>query len=190
MPETPDENELENSVSETKEISEALPGSVLLEGESATFDRVADELRTTNWVHFACHALTDAAAPSNSRLLLHDHRKNPLDVRKLTRLRLTAADFAFLSACQTAVPTPDLADEAIHIASAFQLAGFRNVIGTLWPIFDDIAGETSEKFYSYLASGAINPSEIAVGLNQAVRAIRHRFPTLPSHWASHVHIGP
>ena len=101
-------------------------------------------LATCGWVHFACHAVSDPLQPSESRLLLHDRA---LAVRDIARLRLPDAELAFHAACSTARGSEQLADEAIHIASAFQLAGYRNVVGTLWPALDATAARLAEGFY-------------------------------------------
>jgi CHAT domain-containing protein len=46
---------------------------------------------------------------------------------------LKGAKLAYLSACSTAENKIDqLADEVIHLASAFQVAGFRHVAGAMW----------------------------------------------------------
>ncbi|MGK8522353.1 CHAT domain-containing protein [Nocardia asteroides] len=83
--------------------------------------------------HFACHGTTDPADPSRSHLLLHDHDTDPLTVAELAPVHLDHARLAYLSACETALTANTrLLDEAIHLASAFQLAGYPHVIGTLW----------------------------------------------------------
>lgn len=47
---------------------------------------------------------------------------------------------AYQSACETALTgKARLLDEAIHLTSAFQLADYPHVIGTPWPIDDEIA---------------------------------------------------
>ncbi|MCJ1251060.1 hypothetical protein MMC30_008291 [Trapelia coarctata] len=61
------------------------------------------------------------------------------------------AQIAYLSACSTAeIKVRNLADESIHLANAFQLAGFTNVIGTLWAADDNAAVEIASKFYEGL----------------------------------------
>jgi CHAT domain-containing protein len=56
-------------------------------------------------------------------------------VASLADVQPHRAQLAFLSACQTARnPARDLLDEAIHLASAFQLAGYPHVVGTLWSV--------------------------------------------------------
>jgi CHAT domain-containing protein len=40
-------------------------------------------------------------------------------------------ELAFLSACHTATGSPRGLDEAIHLAAAMQLLGYRHVIATL-----------------------------------------------------------
>ncbi|MQY31867.1 CHAT domain-containing protein [Nocardia aurantia] len=62
---------------------------------------------------------------------------DPLTVAALAEIHLDHARLAYLSACETALTTDArLLDEAIHLASAFQLAGYPHVIGTLWTIAD------------------------------------------------------
>ena len=84
-----------------------------------------------------------------------------------------------------------LLDEAIHIASAFQLAGFRHVIGTLWEINDGAALEIARRFYGGLSSpGCTFDADLAAdALHNAIRAQRDRLPITPYLWAAHAHVG-
>ncbi|MGS2646644.1 CHAT domain-containing protein [Streptosporangium sp. LJ11] len=143
-------------------------------------------------VHFACHGYTDPSDPSASRLLLHDHHNDPLTVAGLAPVALDHAHLAYLSACSTAVTAAaDLLDEAIHLSSAFQLAGFPHVIGTLWQIDDEVAVTVADAFYATLATapGVLETRQAAHALHHAIRTIRDRYPITPSLWASHIHAG-
>jgi CHAT domain-containing protein len=106
-------------------------------------------------------------------------------VASLAPVNLSQAELAYLSACETALTsTTDLLDEAIHLTSAFQLAGFPNVIGTLWEVDDGIAVRIADAFYTSLDIGAA-----AYSLHQAVRAERDRLFRTPSLWAAYLHAG-
>jgi CHAT domain-containing protein len=144
--------------------------------------------------HFACHGISDPADPSRSRLLLRDHHDRPLTVSALSSVHLRHARLAYLSACDTALSSHvRLIDEAIHLASAFQLAGYPHVIGTLWAIDDHVAVQVADAFYAKITSGrsgwGLDVGQAAVALHEAVRAIRDALPATPSLWASHIHAG-
>ncbi len=130
--------------------------------------------------------------PSRSLLLLHDHDSDPLTVASLAPIRLDQARLAYLSACRTAFnPSIDLADEAIHLTTAFQLAGYPHVVGTLWEIDDALAVHVADTFYAALATGnnTIDTRYAAQALHHAVRPIRDEQPETPSLWAAYVHAG-
>lgn len=60
-------------------------------------------------------------------------------------------DPAFLAACQTVDnPNTSLADEGIHIASAFQVARFTHVVEIMWLFIDDECVHVAEKFNQLL----------------------------------------
>ncbi|MEV6732580.1 CHAT domain-containing tetratricopeptide repeat protein [Streptomyces sp. NPDC051364] len=150
--------------------------------------------------HFACHGSSDPADPSQSRLLLHDHEDDPLTVKSLAPVALDHVRLAYLSACRTAaVDTVDLLDEAIHLTSAFQLAGFPHVIGTLWEIDDQTAVRIARAFYDGLGAGsaAVDPDRAARALHEAVRQLRDGDDLPPGYdrrgtpllWAAHLHAG-
>ncbi len=158
-----------------------------------TTSSVLARLPACGIAHFACHGICDRTDPSLSRLLLHDHATAPLTVSALSRVNLDHAQLAYLSACNTTNPgRGDLLDEAIHLASAFQLAGFRHVVGTLWPINDHLAAEVAESFYAHLAAGqpgCLDPDQSATALHETIRAVRDRYPATPSLWAAYLHVG-
>ncbi len=126
-----------------------------------------------------------------SSLLLHDH--DPLTVTALMHLRLADADLAFLSACSTTQTSHALADEAVHLTAAVHLAGYRHVIGTLWPINDTAAVRIAIGVYTRLTNDgtqATCPEDSAYALAEATLDERDAYPALPIRWATHLHLGP
>lgn len=111
-------------------------------------------LKSCDIVHFACHATADPVEPTKSALLLGKDVLEKLtleDIMNLDSFTHQHAQVAYLSACSTAeIKVRNLADESIHLASAFQLAGFMHVIGTLWAADDSAAVNIAGKFYEGL----------------------------------------
>lgn len=188
MPETPGLGPLPGARLEAS-ILDVLPvPSQVLAGAQATHDAVLRAIDDHAWVHFACHATQDRQDPSRGRLFLYDH---PLTVLEISRLRLEYAQFAFLSACDTARGGLRLPDEALHLGGALQLAGYQHVIATLWPINDRIAAVVAGRVYDRLRTGEVlAPARAAAALHTTVRALRRRYPNDPTLWASYVHFGP
>ncbi|WP_415949446.1 CHAT domain-containing protein [Streptomyces sp. KLOTTS4A1] len=177
---------------EAEELARKLPGAELLAGETATHAAVVSALHRNTYAHFACHALGDLERASGSRLVLHDHTEHPLTVSALARLRLPSVRLAYLSSCDTLLTSPELADEAVHIVSAFQMAGFPHVVGSLWHVDDMIGREVALGVYEALdrGDGTLDVARTAEALHGAVRTLRDTYPHTPSLWACQVHAGP
>ena len=191
MSETPGAEPLGNAQAEAEMVRDLFPGGLLLKNVEATRQRVLSELPGHTWVHFACHGVIDRDIPSRSELLLHDHLERPFTTADISRLDLPEPALAYLSSCETARTGPRHTDEAIHLASAFQLAGFPDVIATLWKIPDRVAHEftqdTYTEFHRTIRSGSALTAARAV--HEATRAARARYPNLPGLWAGYVHMG-
>jgi CHAT domain len=189
MPQTPGQADLPNAAGEADLLDTAFPGRVeKLIGPSARRDRVLAALAERPWVHLACHGSVDLERPADSALLVHDYQAAPLTVADIARLRLRRAELAFLSACDTAQPGVRLLDESVHLASAFQAAGYRHVIATMWPVWDRAALRAARSVYAMLARTG-SAADSAWAVHAAVRAARDRAPDAPSTWASIVHYG-
>lgn len=187
MPETPGHAALPATVREATAIATGLAGLTLI-GPAATRAAVRSALPGATIAHFACHASSDPTDPSASHLLLHD---GPLNVTEISRLRLDSAELGYLSACATARGSTVLPDEAIHLTSALQLAGYAQTIGTLWEVSDHIAARTAADFYRELAQ-TITDSDRPAGalaLHIVTRRMREESPATPWAWATYVHAG-
>ncbi|MFI6107511.1 CHAT domain-containing protein [Streptomyces sp. NPDC051310] len=157
-----------------------------LRDADATPEAVLAALRAHTHAHLACHGVRDPADPSQSRLLLHG---GDLALRQLASERLQGAEFAYLSACHSAAPGKELADEVISVASAFQLCGYRHVIGSLWTVEDGMGPLLAREVYRLL--GAPDTPSTAHALHRAIGKLRqHDRYREPLFWASVVHSGP
>ncbi|MFD7953435.1 CHAT domain-containing protein [Streptomyces ardesiacus] len=194
LPDTPGARPLRGARREAEVLRGLLPTEVLAD-EHATFEKVMNALPRHACVHFACHGVSEPADPSNGRLLVHDHATRPLTVRAISRLDLPAARLAVMSACETARGGGELADESIHITSAFQLAGYPNAVGTLWPVHDAVAVRVARLLYRELRTEGVggrpelDDTRTAHALHRAVLGCRAAFAASPSLWAAHVHAG-
>jgi CHAT domain-containing protein len=193
MPHTPGQCDLPGAAEEAATLKRLWPGQVsvlgLPETPAASTQAVAAQLPSHRWVHFACHGHSDPDDPSASHLQLAD---GSLTVADLTHTRLPAAELAFLSACTTGRTGARLSDEPIHLAAACQLAGYRHVVASLWPISDYYSTKLADSFYTILQTAGANPlsDASAVALHRAARELRVPNRAQPSIWAPYIHIGP
>lgn len=185
MSRTPGHPDLPGVVAERDLLLRLLPGAAALTDAGATRGAVLSALADSDVVHFACHAASRPDDPSRSHLVLTD---GPLAVADLAAVRVRGAAIAYLSACATARGGTRLADEAIHISSAFQLAGYAQVVGTLWPVDDAAALQVASGVYGTGVDR--RPGALARSLHAAVRGLRADLGgRSPWRWAAHVHLG-
>ncbi|MET7921128.1 CHAT domain-containing protein [Streptomyces avermitilis] len=189
MPETAGQAPLAQTVTEATEAV-AAGGGVPLIGPAATRDSVRAAMGDAAVVHFACHADSDPEDLSAGRLLLAD---GDLLIRDIAALRLETAELAYLSACGTARggATPALADEVIHLGSAFQLAGYAQSVATLWEVGDSFAARAAAEFHRTLAPSLPDPGPLpaALALHHTVRSLRQADRERPWTWSALVHAG-
>jgi CHAT domain-containing protein len=141
---------------------------------------VLARLRTCKVFHFAGHGETDPSDPSRSCLLLEDWKESPLTVGDLRdqKFQENSPFLGYLSACSTGANKADrLVDEGIHLISAFQLAGFRHVVGTLWAVSDTHCVDVAGFLYNTMAKEGMSDEAVCLGLHLAVRELRdgHRY---------------
>ncbi|WP_318211741.1 CHAT domain-containing protein [Streptomyces sp. SJL17-1] len=190
VPEAPGARPLPGAAGEGVAVAGALPGALLLSGEAATRDAVVSALADRTWLHFSGHGTSEPLTAVGSRLLVHDHLDHPLTVAGLSRLDLSGAELAYLSACGTARSGFTAMDEGLHLAGGLQLAGFRHVVGTLWEIDDTMSVRIAEQVYAGLGAPRPAADRAPYAVREAVRGVRDRYPLTPSLWAAHIHVGP
>jgi CHAT domain-containing protein len=108
-------------------------------------------------------------------LVLADGDSDPLTVGNLfeINLRETSPFLAYLSACGTGrIDDEQFMDESIHLNSAFQLAGFRHVIGSLWNVIDDTCIHMAKITYEGIRDGGMTDESVCRGLHHATRSLR------------------
>ena len=166
---------------------------LLLEGNEATTDKVKAEMKTHNWVHFACHGIQDADQPLKSGVCLHDGR---LELLEIMRQQIPNPDLAFLSACQTSKGDVKLSEEVVHFAAGMLAAGYHGVVGTMWNISDMHGPEFATQFYKYLLMEkgleGLDSTQAAYALDYAVRKVRESLGDSNNAfltWIPYVHFG-
>ncbi|MEU6812653.1 CHAT domain-containing protein [Streptomyces sp. NPDC046831] len=179
-----DEAPLPGALSEAAEVAKAHPAARILVDAEATKSSLLRELPGYRRVHFTCHAHTDTRSPSLSRLVLHGY-DDELTVDNIARLDLSSVELAYLSVCEAARPGAEITDEAVHIAGAFLIAGYPDVVGTLWSMPDATGRWLARRFYRQLSDG----SGPAHALHHTVVEAHRRAPASPLLWANLVHIG-
>jgi CHAT domain-containing protein len=163
------------------------PAHTLLQGEEATVESVRSAMARSRWAHFCCHGGQNLAAPSQGGLILSDGVLTIADISTGQH----DGDFAFLSACMTAVGGVFLPDEAVTLTAALWLTGYRHVIGTLWSVHDRAAADLAALVYTQLtATGTFDPENSALALHSAVRRLRDTERLPLAAWLPFTHTGP
>ncbi|KAG1740788.1 uncharacterized protein EDB91DRAFT_1237200 [Suillus paluster] len=115
--------------------------SVLCHACSGPFQITLNALSQNEWLHLACHGFSNRQQPSSSSFAMRD---GPLTILDIIRSSGGDGEFAFLSACHTAVGDKWSPDEAIHLAAAMQFSWISqcdSLISTRSPYFASIVIE-------------------------------------------------
>ncbi|KAH8811038.1 CHAT domain-containing protein [Xylogone sp. PMI_703] len=199
MPETPGYNNLPGVIVEARAMHDVIqPPHSICQLDFPSKEQVLASLGSCSIVHFACHGGSDLWNPSNSCLMLRGPSESPLGkltVKEIMDINLGQAWLAYLSACSTAQnEVRGLADEQLHLASSFQVAGFSHVVASLWPSRDAICAQVASTFYqSLMTASGIEEScmnrAVAESLHKAVIAVREQNADRPYLWAQYIHSG-
>ncbi|MFE4801193.1 CHAT domain-containing protein [Streptomyces sp. NPDC056708] len=174
---------------EVDTLRDLVPDATIRTGPVATRAEAMALLPGHTCAHFACHGGPGGHGPEGrSVLFLADEQ---LTMADFAGLDLADAELAVLSACHTATAAPELPDEADHLAGALQIAGFRQVISTLWAIGDDTAAAVTDDLYRALTAdgGNLDPGHAATALHTILLRLREAEPYRPAQWAPFVHFG-
>ena len=122
-----------------------------LSSETANPSTVLEHLRDHRFIHIVCHGKLEQGKPFDSSFKLYGGRR--LSLLDILRSQVPEAEFAFLSAGQTAALTEEsIADESIHLTAAMQYCGFRSVVGTMWELLDIDGEDIAKNFYKTVFS--------------------------------------
>ncbi|KAH9160818.1 CHAT domain-containing protein [Lactarius sanguifluus] len=163
-----------------------------LVSSEATPSSVVEGLRSSRFVHFACHGVLETGKPFEASFKLHGGSR--LTLLDIARSRLPDAEFAFLACCHAAEITQDsIADEALHLTAAMQYCGFRSVVGTMWEMADVDGRDLAKSFYKSLFSSqdtSVPYYERSAGaLRDATRKLRGKRGITLERWVNFVHYG-
>jgi tetratricopeptide (TPR) repeat protein len=199
MPTTPGQKALPGVIREKRAVEECCRGVYTFKAlEEETAGRILREIPVSDILHCACHGSCDPHKPLESHLLFQKTGPSGPVLDRLTvssilnMTTLGRAWIAYISACSAAeVKAQELADEGLHIVSAFQVAGFAHVIGSLWSVDDDVCVDLAEVFYERLISSddQRSISSVAAAFHAAVLHIRSKYAYDPLKWAAYIHSG-
>ena len=136
-------------------------------------------------IHLAVHGVANEKHPERSALILLSDTSagddGILEASEIVHLH-TNADLVVLSACDTAVGRLQGEEGIANLSLAFQLAGAKAVVSTLWTIEDTTALYLMKRFYAHLAER----NTIAWALTAAKRDMLRNYgaQAVPYYWAS------
>jgi CHAT domain-containing protein len=158
-----------------------------LQDSQASLINVMDAIKSSAWLHLACHGEQDPEDAFNSGLILYDGK---LSLEQILDINLPQAKFVYLSACETAMGDGKLQNEAMHLAGGFLAAGFQGAIGTLWNMYDPDGPNVVEMVYQTILGDDQVPDVkmAAKGLHLAVQNLRKNHVPL-YRWMPFIHFG-
>ncbi len=145
------------------------PKSVAYLGADATEERAKSLGKDVPLIHFATHAVINERFPLDSALVftIPEHPKEGQDNGLLQaweifeRVRIDA-DLVTLSACDSGLGKEMGGEGLIGLTRAFQYAGARSVLASLWKVEDKATAELMKRFYTYLKAGKTKDEALRV----------------------------
>jgi CHAT domain-containing protein len=157
-------------------------------GERATEERAKSVGKDVPLIHYACHAYVNERFPLDSALVLTIPEKpregqanGLLQAWEILESMRIDADLVTLSACESGLGKEMGGEGLIGLTRAFQYAGARSVLASLWKVEDKSTAELMKRFYTYLKAGKTKDEALRLAQIDLIH-----FPEFsqPKHWAA------
>ncbi|MEM6454712.1 MAG: CHAT domain-containing protein [Acidobacteriota bacterium] len=200
--------ELPHTQREIERIADQFPQdqTVVLMDRSANEDRVRATLADAQVAHFAVHGLAHPEQPMDSFLALSLLDDDPqlrhnglLQAWEIVDHLQLDADLVVLSACESAIGPERRGEGLISVSRAFQVAGARSVLASLWLVNDASTAELMIRFYRHWLDGRSKDDALRMAQLELIRGpidvpdaggvARTRDFSAPRHWAAFQLIG-
>jgi len=148
-PEFKTNNALISSKAEIEAVAKLMKGDTFL-GEQATVENFKRSTQNSSILHLATHAEIDKINPLYSKLIFA--QDSVLTASDIYTLPINA-ELAVLSACETGFGKLEKSEGVMSMSRAFQYAGVRSTVMSLWKVPDQETAKLMESFYKHLKSG-------------------------------------
>jgi CHAT domain-containing protein/Tfp pilus assembly protein PilF len=173
---------------EVRSIASLYPEARTFLGAEATEERAKSIGQGARFLHFACHGLLDERFPLNSALALSipEHAKEGQDNGLLQAWEIFEsvrldADLVTLSACDSGLGKEMGGEGLMGLTRAFQYAGARSVLASLWSVSDLSTADLMKRFYGHLRAGKSKDEALQAA---QVEMIHSREYSHPYYWAA------
>jgi len=164
------------------------PNSETFLGELATEERAKSIGKDVSLIHYACHAYVNERFPLDSALVftIPDKPKEGqanglLQAWEIFEKVRIDADLVTLSACDSGLGKEMGGEGLIGLTRAFQYAGARTVLASLWKVDDASTAELMKRFYGYLKAGRTKDEALRLAQVELIRSTRY---SQPRDWAA------
>jgi CHAT domain-containing protein len=145
-----------------------------LEPKGVQFDIISDPLDIPNnqrdyiWVNWSSHGKSSANEWGDSFLMLGKKRINALTIA--TEWQFDLSPHVILAACESAIDSSGgfHIDEYCGLDIAFQIAGARSTIASLWPVEDLLSALTAMLVPAWWFQGRLPPADSLTALQKAL----------------------
>ena len=156
-------------------------------GAQASEERAKAVAPRAAYLHFAMHGILDERVPLNSAIVFSlpemttPGRDNGLlqAWEIIDQVRIDA-ELVTLSACETALGKELGGEGLVGLTRAFQYAGARSVLASLWSVGDKSTATLMTRFYKHLQSGRTKDDALRAAQIEMIRGSDRQ----PFHWAA------
>lgn len=166
---------LPGTLKEIQGLARKMPRAQQLVERKMTRQALETQARGQRWLHLATHGVLDPQEPLLGGLACSD---GMVTVGELFKWRLDA-EVAVLSACQSGRIEHEGGLEYVGLSQAFQCAGTRSLLVSLWSVADEETALWMNLLYQGLGQG----KSLAEATQQAALAVRKQHPH-PYFWAA------
>ncbi|MEO0683997.1 MAG: CHAT domain-containing protein [Cyanobacteria bacterium J06649_11] len=177
--------------SNSAEIMSSIQGTKFM-GKEATKDKFIDLVEGYRIVHLSTHAKIDKENPQNSFIAFSNsypfERRWKLSIEEIYKMKIPA-ELVVLSACETNSDLMTPGKGIISLARAFDHAGSRSIVSSLWNINDQTTTQLIADFYDQLQAGCAKDQALRNAKIKYIENSKNNFEAHPYYWAGMVITG-